>query len=121
MYLCWNNPEMHKKEEKICEDLGDRAGLSRSYGNQALILSDWGRLDEAMEMHKKEEKIKEDLGDRAGLAICWWNMGLIHKDKENKQKTIELWKKSIKITQSIGIHIKGIDENELKKLRENMG
>jgi hypothetical protein len=47
------------------ENLGDRAGLQASYGNQALILQDWGRLEDAMALLKKQEAICLELGDRA--------------------------------------------------------
>jgi hypothetical protein len=39
---------MHKKEEAICLELGNKDGLRASYGNQALILEDRGKLDEAL-------------------------------------------------------------------------
>jgi hypothetical protein len=67
---------LHKQEEAICQELGDRAGLQRSYGNQAVILKDWGRLEEAMALLKKQEAICLELGDRAGLAHCHWSIAL---------------------------------------------
>ena len=36
--------DLHKKQEAICEELGNRDGLQASFGNQALILQAWGRL-----------------------------------------------------------------------------
>ena len=56
-----------KKQEAICLELGDQDGLQASYGNQALILQDWGRLEEAMALHKKQEAICLELGDQDGL------------------------------------------------------
>ncbi len=50
---------LYSRQEAICEELGDRAGLLRSYGGQALILKDWGKLEEAMALHKREEAICE--------------------------------------------------------------
>jgi hypothetical protein len=38
------------------------------YGNQALILKAWGRLDEALTLLKKQEAICENLGNRRWLA-----------------------------------------------------
>jgi hypothetical protein len=35
-----------QQEEALCLELGDKDGLQRSYGNQAVILQDWGRLEE---------------------------------------------------------------------------
>ena len=48
---------LHKKEEAICLELGNKDGLQGSYGNQALILKAWGRLEEALALHKKQEAI----------------------------------------------------------------
>jgi hypothetical protein len=42
--------------------------LQRTYGNQALILKDWGRLEEAFELHKKEEALCVQLGNRSSLG-----------------------------------------------------
>jgi len=39
--------DLHKQQELICHELGNRAGLAASLGNQASILDDWGRLEEA--------------------------------------------------------------------------
>ena len=68
---------LHKKEESLCEELGDRAGLQACYGNQGLILKAWGRLDEAMALLKKTEALCEELRDPAGLGRSLWNQGLI--------------------------------------------
>jgi hypothetical protein len=55
---------LYKKVEEIFEELGDRVQQTLSYGNQALILSDWGSLQGATALHKKQEKNSEDLNDR---------------------------------------------------------
>ncbi|NUM34012.1 MAG: hypothetical protein HUU50_05685, partial [Candidatus Brocadiae bacterium] len=60
----------------LCEE-DDLATLQGIYGNQALILKAWGKLDEAMTLLKKEEQICEQLGDRAGLSSCYGNQALI--------------------------------------------
>jgi len=52
-----------KKQEAICEELGNKDGMPRTCGNQALMLQAWGHLEEAMELHKKEQAICEELGD----------------------------------------------------------
>jgi hypothetical protein len=68
---------LHQKEEVICQALGDKAGLSRSYGNQALILRRKGLLDEAIVLLQKQEDICQTMGLKAGLAICYWDQGII--------------------------------------------
>ena len=93
---------LHKKEETICEELGDRAGLAACYGNQALVLSAWGKLQEAMTLHKKEEKICDEFGDRAGLAACYGNQALILKAWGKLQEAMTLHKKQEKIHEELG-------------------
>ena len=53
-----------KHREAICLERGDKDGLAASYGNQALVLRRWGRLEEALELHKKQEAICLELGNR---------------------------------------------------------
>src|SRR4051795_12783995 len=88
---------LHKKEEAICEELGDRSGLQASYGNQALILQDWGRLDEAMALHKKQEAICEELGDRSGLGFCYANLGLLYREQGDDANGTASLKKTLAI------------------------
>jgi tetratricopeptide (TPR) repeat protein len=72
---------LHKKEEALCLELGNKDGLQRSYGNQGLILKAWGRLEEALALHKKEEALCLELGNRSSLAYCYWNWGLLAREQ----------------------------------------
>ena len=45
--------ELLRKQEAICRELGNQEGLQVSYGNQALILQDWGR---ALRPHQRARK-----------------------------------------------------------------
>jgi len=93
---------LHKKEEAIKLDLGDRAGLAGSYGNQALILKARGRLDDALALHKKEEAIALDLGDRAGLARSYGNQALILKARGRLDDALALLEKVEAICEELG-------------------
>jgi tetratricopeptide (TPR) repeat protein len=66
-----------KKQEAICEELGNKDDLQVSYGNQALILHHWGRLEEALALHKKEEAICKELGNKDDLQASYGNQALI--------------------------------------------
>jgi hypothetical protein len=59
--------------------------LQRIYGNQALILQDWGRLEEALALHKKQEAICLELGNKGGLGYCYWQWGFVAERHGNKQ------------------------------------
>ena len=51
-----------------------------SYGNQAVILQAWGRLEEAMALLKKQEALCLELGNRRELARCYWTSGLLARE-----------------------------------------
>src|ERR1022692_304900 len=58
---------LHKKEEALSLELGNKLALQASYGNQALILDAWGRLEEAMALFKKKEALCLELGNKGSL------------------------------------------------------
>jgi tetratricopeptide (TPR) repeat protein len=62
-----------KKTEALYLELGNKDGLQRTYGSQALILQAWGRLEEALALHKKAEALCLELGNKAGSAIVIGN------------------------------------------------
>jgi tetratricopeptide (TPR) repeat protein len=74
-----------QQEEAPCLELGNKEGLQRSYGNQALILFAWGRLEEAFELHKKKEALCLELGSRSGLAYCYANWGLLAREQGDRK------------------------------------
>ncbi len=91
-----------KAVESACEELGDRAGLQYSYGNQAVILHNWGKLEEAMALHKKEEAICLELGNRAGLQASYGNQALILQAWGKLEEAMALHKKQEAICLELG-------------------
>ena len=84
------------------EEMGDRAGLSRSYGNQALVLRAWGQLAEAMELLKRVEKISAELSDRVSLGQTYGNQALILEVWGQLAEAMELHKRQEKICEQLG-------------------
>jgi tetratricopeptide (TPR) repeat protein len=66
-----------QQQEALCLELGNKDGLQRSYGNQAVILKAWGRLEEAMALHKKEEALCRELGNKNSLQISYGNQAVV--------------------------------------------
>ncbi len=64
---------LHKKQEALCEELGNKDGLQVSYGNQALILKAWGQLDEAFEPHTKGVALCDKRGFNDGVPVNYGN------------------------------------------------
>jgi len=80
----FNQPEEALGAEALCLELGNKDGLQRSYGNQAVILKAWGRLEEALELHKKKEALCIEVGNRSSLAYCYWNWGLLACEQRDR-------------------------------------
>jgi tetratricopeptide (TPR) repeat protein len=90
-----------QEEGKICIELGKKDSLQISYGNQALILKAWGRLEEALALLKKQEEICIELGNKDSLAITYGNQGAILQDQGKLEEAVQLYKK--KETLSLGL------------------
>lgn len=83
-------------------EAGDQAGLARSWGNRALILRAWGRLDEAMALHKKEEEALAALGDREGVGRSWGNQALVLQAWGRLDEAMALHKKEEEVCAAFG-------------------
>jgi tetratricopeptide (TPR) repeat protein len=77
-------------------------GLEKSFGNQALILRDWGRLDDAMAMHKREESLCVELGDDEGLQYSYGNQALVLKAQGRLAEAMALLKKQEALCLGLG-------------------
>jgi len=64
--------------------LGNKDGMQRSLGNQALILMVRGDLGGSMALHKQKEQICRELGNKNGLAISLINQALLLADKTSQ-------------------------------------
>ena len=93
--------KLHKEQEKICEELGYKEGLSKSYCGQGIILNAQGSLVEAMELYKKEEAICKEFGDKVGLQRSNWNMGHLFKEMKKHDEAIKRFKESIKLEEEL--------------------
>jgi tetratricopeptide (TPR) repeat protein len=93
---------LHKKQEAICLELGNKDTLQISYGNQALILQAWGRLEEALALHKKEEAICLELGNKDSLQRSYGNQALILQAWGRLEEALALHKKQEAICLELG-------------------
>ena len=84
------------------DDHEAKDSLMRSYGNQALILEDWGRLEEAMALHKKEEALCLELGDKDNLQVSYGNQALILQDWGRLEEAMALLKRSEELCLDLG-------------------
>jgi len=81
---------LHKEEERLCRQSGNRDGLQRTLGNQALILHDRGDLDGAMVLHKEKERICRQLGSVEGLARSLANQASVLRQMGRAREALPL-------------------------------
>jgi hypothetical protein len=106
--LTWRLGRLTEAHE-ICERMAKEANrrdhtgsLQAWYGNQALILHVWGRLDEAMALHKKEEAICLKLGNQDGLQASYANQAVILQAWGRVGEAMALLKKQEAICLELG-------------------
>jgi len=94
-----------KQEESFWsgrDDVKAKGALQRSFGHQALILHDWGRLEEALALHKQKEAICLELGNRDGLQSCYCNQSNILHAWGRLEEALALHKQEEAICEELG-------------------
>jgi tetratricopeptide (TPR) repeat protein len=91
------------------DDPEAKVALQRGYGNQALILKGWGRLEEALELLKKQEAICLELGNKDGLQASYGNQALILRDWGRLEEALALYKKQEAICPGAGQQERSVD------------
>jgi tetratricopeptide (TPR) repeat protein len=91
-----------QQEETLCLELGDRDGLQRSYGGQAVILRGWGRLQEAMALHEKQEALCLELDNKDDLQRSYGGQALILKAWGRLQEAMALLEKQETLCLELG-------------------
>jgi tetratricopeptide (TPR) repeat protein len=76
---------LHKEEERLCRELGNKPGLANSLGNQANVLRARGELDGAMALSKEAERLLRELGDPQDLAILLANQAALLSSKPDRR------------------------------------
>jgi len=94
-----------KEQEVFCAGRDDRDAKFRlqvSYGNQAVILKGWGKLEEALALHRKKEAICLELGDKDGLAASYGNQAGIMQMRGRLDEAMVLHGKGEAICEELG-------------------
>jgi tetratricopeptide (TPR) repeat protein len=76
--------------------------LQQSYGNQALILQAWGRLEEATALLEKVQALCLELGDKDSLQISYGNQALILQAWGRLEEAMALHKKEEALCLELG-------------------
>ncbi|MFZ1897739.1 DUF4011 domain-containing protein [Methanoregula sp.] len=89
--------DLLREQEQICRKLGNKEGLARSLGSQALICRDRGEPDRAMELFNEQEQICRKLGNNDELQRSLENQALIHRDLGEPDRAVELFREQEQI------------------------
>jgi tetratricopeptide (TPR) repeat protein len=94
---------LHKQEEDIYRELGDKVGMQFSRVNQGAVLQKRGDLDGAMALYRATEQGCRELGDSEGVATSLanqaWVCGL---EREEFDRAIALAEQALLISSSHG-------------------
>ena len=93
--------ELLKEQEKISRKLGNKEGLAKSLGSQALIYRDLGEPDRAMELFNEQEQISRKLGNNDELQRSLENQALIYRDLGEPDHAMELFREQEQISREI--------------------
>jgi tetratricopeptide (TPR) repeat protein len=87
---------------RACEQLGDRAGLARSYNIIGNLYHSRGNYGAALEWHRKALATWEQLDDQGGLARSYNNIGNALFVRDEYEAALERYKKSMEIWEQLG-------------------
>jgi hypothetical protein len=91
-----------QQEEALYLELGNKDGLQVSYGNQAVILQAWDRLEKAFELHKKEEALCLESANKDGLQYSYGGQAGILQAWGRLEEAFELHKKQEALCLELG-------------------
>ncbi|HEX8516215.1 MAG TPA: tetratricopeptide repeat protein [Bacteroidia bacterium] len=77
-------------------------GKSRAYNNMAIVASEKGEFENALEYYSKALAISLSLEDKKGIAAAYGNMGLLYMDEGDYVKALEYQFNSLKIEEELG-------------------
>ena len=90
------------KSQVLFEELSNKAGIGKCYGNMGNVFQSRGNYDKAIALYEKSLAISKDLGDKVDIGSCYTNMGLVEQYRGNYDKAMALYEKSLAISKELG-------------------
>jgi tetratricopeptide (TPR) repeat protein len=94
--------ELSRLMANAAEQRGDKQSSQAWLGNQAVILKDWGRLEEALALYKKKEALCLELGNRNSLSTSYGNQAVILQHWGWLEEAFALYKKQEALCLELG-------------------
>jgi len=76
------------QELAIAEEVGDRAGEGKAYGNLGNACESQGDFSQAIEYHTQRLAIAKEVGDRAGEGKAYGNLFIVYLSQGDFSKAI---------------------------------
>jgi tetratricopeptide (TPR) repeat protein len=93
---------MHKEEELLCRESGNKPVLQHALGAQGTILQTRGDLDGAMALYQESERLSRELGDMAGLQGSLGRQGLVLEHRGDLEGAMALYQRSERLCRELG-------------------
>ena len=94
--------EYYIKQLKICEEIGDKKGLSNCYGSIATVYKDLSDYSKSLEYYLKALQLFEETNNKQGIATCYLNMGALYNDLLDYKLAIQYSHSCLRLSKEIG-------------------
>lgn len=108
-------PEFNVQAKKLAEDNLKKLNssdslvkfykryLANAFSNEAYLLSQNGKLSEALKVNEQSLEIRKEIGDKPGISNSYNNIGFIFEEQGNIPKALEFLLNGLKIREELGI------------------
>ncbi|WP_368009769.1 CHAT domain-containing protein [Laspinema palackyanum] len=86
----------------LYQEIGDKAGLAKSWRQLGFIQRNRGNWDEAEHLYRQSLALSIELDDRSGMATCWGVLGDIQELRGNWDEAERLYQKKLDTCQELG-------------------
>ena len=93
---------LYLSARKMCEEVGDRAGLAATFNNIGMVYDSIGQPAKALEYYNQALPILEEVGNRAGLAATLNNIGALYYSTGQPDEALEYLNQALPILVEVG-------------------
>lgn len=107
---------LHREEESIYRQMGDKDGIAISLCNQAVLMQEGGNLNAAMRYHEEEEHLCRDIENMEGVSVSLTNQGRLLRKQGKTAEALVRMTEAVYIARQLGL--KNLLGNALSNLAD---
>jgi tetratricopeptide (TPR) repeat protein len=92
---------LYLSARKMCEEVGDRAGLAATFNNIGMVYDSIGQPAKALEYYQQALPISEEVGDWAGEGVTRYNLAMIYRAQGKLREAVEELKQVVELDQLV--------------------